>query len=155
VSEFMFRNLSVKLFPAETASAGIGAMQAIFQCLPCSQPPSLVYACTQTPTWVLVGPTGGFPGCGGGTSETVFGNNGGVVVLPAFQAGSHEQLAQLKSELQRSLDAVDAQRQHLEQAAQPKSVEEIDNLKAQLLGAVAELDEQRARMTGGQPPTSG
>jgi hypothetical protein len=34
-------------------------------------------------------------------------------------------------------------------------VEQIDDLKSQLLAAVAELDEQRAQMEGGQPPASG
>ena len=61
----------------------------------------------------------------------------------------------LKVSLQRKVDAVDARIAEVANAAKPRSVEQIDDLKSQLLAAVAELDEQRAQMEGGQPPASG
>ena len=39
-----------------------------------------------------------------------------------------------------------------EARGKPRTVEEIDRLHAALLGAVAELDEYRARIEGERPP---
>ena len=77
------------------------------------------------------------------------------VVIPAG-ADIRAELASLKADLQRRMAAVDARQQEAENAAKPTSVEQIDDLKSQLLAAVAELDEQRAQMEGGgQMPGSG
>jgi hypothetical protein len=169
VSEFMFRNLSVKLFPSGTdgpAGAGGSPDPPIFQCVPCSQLSAVTLVgcipCTQTPTPLVVcNPGTGFPRYCQGTSTPCDGSHfpgaggdRGNLVFPAF-AQSHEQLAQLRSQLQQSLAVVEAQQQEIEKAAKPRTVEEIDNLRSQLLGAVAELDAQRAQMTGEQPPASG
>lgn len=59
-----------------------------------------------------------------------------------------EGLAVLKQQLQEALVEVEAQESALEAASKPKSVEEIDELKKQLLAAVEELDEQRAAFEG-------
>ena len=77
------------------------------------------------------------------------------MVLPA-NADVREELATLKADLQRKMAAVEARQQEVENAAKPTSVEQIDDLKSQLLAAVAELDDQRRRLEGGgqAPPAS-
>ena len=77
------------------------------------------------------------------------------VVLPA-RGDVRDELATLKNDLQRKIAAVDARMQEVENAAKPTSVEQIDDLKSQLLAAVAELDEQRAQLEGGgEAPPAG
>jgi hypothetical protein len=76
-----------------------------------------------------------------------------VIIPPGTDIGT--ELSRLKVSLQRKVDAVDARIAEVANAAKPRSVEQIDDLKSQLLAAVAELDEQRAQMEGGQPPASG
>jgi hypothetical protein len=154
VPEFMFRNLSVKLFPAEgdalqvcqdrttqvvdcspwqTACGCTNLCTGTFACQQlCSATPSRMIACdptTRSGDWL------------GPHTE---------IVLPA-DADPRQELALLKDSLQKTMAVVEAKQADLERAAKPTSVEQIDELKTQLLSAVAELDEQRARMAGGGP----
>lgn len=179
--EFMFRNLSVKLYPAGQA-CGAGASQqvafnALIECCDCSSPATYMPA--------FCGPDSRIQLCGGGGSQWFCdypsnANSGRVpncgypsyfcppasnwksyvdpltnVIIPPG-TDVREELASLKADLQRKMAAVDARQQEVENAARPTSVEQIDDLKSQLLAAMAELDEQRARMEGGgQAPASG
>jgi hypothetical protein len=164
--EFMFRNLSVKLNPA----GGNPQLRSrdrtnfypdctpwftYFECvLACSGSPSIGQACagpdttdaycvdnTQAPC-DLASRAGGF-----------IDDVTNVIIPPGTDIGT--ELSRLKVSLQSKMDAVDARIAEVGNAARPRSVEQIDDLKSQLLAAVAELDEQRAQMEGGQPPASG
>ena len=57
----------------------------------------------------------------------------------------------LKEQLQQALARVEAQEQELADAAKPQTVEEVDQLKSQRLGAVAELDQRRSELEGKRP----
>jgi hypothetical protein len=150
VSEFMFRNLSVKLHSPSAGTPGDEAHLAYcpypsVNCCGCSAIQTVLVVCDPASQSTLscnaltnsCDPPYGF--------DTFFSGGG---------TDGREQLAQLRLHLQRSLAAVDARQQEIENAAKPKSVAEIDSLKSQLLAAVAELDQQRAQMTGEQPPAS-
>ena len=152
MSEFMFRNLSVKLFPVEGEARRACEDQAtlVEQCTPCTNlctgtvPPACEHqGCTREPSIpIAVGPKCDGPGTSPGYVDTVT-----SLILPAGDVRT--QLAVLKASLQRNLAVVEARERDLETVAKPTSIEGIDRLKAQLLDAVAELDEQRARMQGG------
>ena len=180
--EFMFRNLSVKLYPAAGATGqvcGSGASQpAVFRINPfaaatrcydgCSvqagslvtvycDPSSKIQYCVQG-TGIFcdapsLPPCDNYPGCDPPTLGYV--DPAGQVVLPA-RGDVRSELATLKADLQRKMAAVEARQQEVENAAKPTSVEQIDDLKSQLLAAVAELDDQRTRLEGGgqAPPAS-
>lgn len=148
MSEFMFRNLSIKLFPVEGEEPGACADRTT--CVPCTHLctgtiPVCDQACTQVPSIpIAVGPE-----CRGPGTSPEFIDTHGHLILPAGDART--ELLALKENLQRRLALVEVGEQRLAAAAKPTSVEEIDRLKAHLLDAVAELDEQRARMQAGEP----
>ena len=179
--EFMFRNLSVKLYPAagETGQAcGDGTSQpAVFHNNPylaatrcydgCSiqagslrtvfcGPDSNIQYCAQASGILCDAPS--LPACDpvcDPATTRAYVDPQTKVVLPA-NADVREELATLKADLQRKMAAVEARQQEVENAAKPTSVEQIDDLKSQLLAAVAELDDQRGRLEGGgqAPPAS-
>ena len=182
--EFMFRNLSVKLYPAGQACGPGTSQQVAFrspiECCDCSTPAVLSYGpafCDPTSQIQRCGsgsmffcdypsnsPTNRQPNCDlpsyyfaceAPTIPKSYVDPLTNVVIPAG-ADIRAELASLKADLQRKMAAVDARQQEVENAAKPTSVEQIDDLKSQLLAAMAELDEQRARMEGGgQAPASG
>ena len=177
--EFMFRNLSVKLYSAggdagQACGAGT-SQQAVFRNFGgcwngCSapatyvrvfcDPDSHIQLCGDATTFLCDWPSRpacdppSLPACDAPTVQRSYVDPLTQVVIPAG-SDIREELATLKATLQRSMAAVEARQQELENTAKPRSVEQIDDLKSQLLAAVAELDEQRARMEGGQAPASG
>ena len=86
--------------------------------------------------------------------------NGITQVIIELGTDILQEIAAVRVDLQRKMAAVDAFERDVQNAAKPKSVQEIDELKSQLLATIAELDDQRARMQGGQaeggqaPPAS-
>jgi hypothetical protein len=177
--EFMFRNLSVKLYPAGEASPAGASQHAAFNlvlgCCDCSTPGSYIpvfcgpdsriQQCGQASTWFCDGASN--PGsnmincinptyiCPGLSNNKSFVDPQTIVVIPPG-LDVRAELAGLKADLERKMAAVDARQREVENAAKPASVAQIDDLKSQLLAAVAELDDQRARMEGGgqAPPAS-
>jgi hypothetical protein len=170
MGEFVFRNLSVKLVPELEEKFGPGcprcSVVVSIPCGQCSQLISIPTGCLRCSQFVSIpcGPCsqlvtfptdcgwcsqqiscpGGSircPGisCGGGSRLDIFEE---IAVNPAQDLGA------LKQQLQGALAEVEAQEAALASAAKPKSVEEIDELKKQLLAAVEELDEQRAAFEG-------
>lgn len=180
--EFMFRNLSVKLFltAGETGQACRGgtSQPAAFHFKPVVAATRCYDGCSfQAGTLITVfcDPSSQIQYCAGGTQNFCnapslppcdnypgcdpptlgFVDNAMQVVLPA-RGDVRDELATLKNDLQRKIAAVDARMQEVENAAKPTSVEQIDDLKSQLLAAVAELDEQRAQLEGGgEAPPAG
>lgn len=157
MSEFMFRNLSVKLFPAAgEARQACRDGPATQACSPCTQlctgtiPPRCEHGCTIEPSIPIVID----PVCRSPVSTPGFVDTTTNIILPAGDLRT--ELAALKDALRRSLAVVEAGEQNLEAPAKPTSVEEIDRLKSHLLDAVAELDERRAGMQGeGSAPDPG
>jgi hypothetical protein len=148
--EFMFRNLSVKLFPAEDDRTACADATTVVDCSPfqtqcgctnlCTGTFSCRQLCSATPSQMIAcDPTSRSPTIQGPHTELVF---------RADAASSREELAALKRDLRAQLADVEAMEQSLEDAGKPSTVDEIDGLKEQLLAAVAELDEHRARLTG-------
>ena len=64
------------------------------------------------------------------------------------------ELATLKQQLRQALAEVEATEERLATQAKPRTPEEIDRLKDELLSAVAELDEQRRQMGASEGPAS-
>lgn len=164
--EFMFRNLSVKLNPAGGNPQPRSRDRTNFypDCTPWFTYVQCVMACSDNPSVPQIcgspDTTDGY--CVDNTQgECDLASRAGgfiddrtnVIIPPGTDIGA--ELSRLKVSLQRKVDAVDARIAEVANAAKPRSVEQIDDLKSQLLAAVAELDEQRAQMEGGQPPASG
>jgi hypothetical protein len=154
MGEFMFRNLSVKLFPVEgEARQGCQDRSTLVElCTPCTQlctgtvPPACEHqGCTREPSIPIVVP----PHCDGPGTSPGYVDTATHIILPAGDVAT--ELAALKLSLRRSLAVVEAREQDLQAAAKPTSIEGIDYLRAQLLEAVTELDEQRARIQGEGP----
>ena len=158
MSEFMFRNLSVRLYPA---GGDVRFCQdrftqpvdpTIFNCpQACTMNPSIVQVCPDPSTResYCVAVTNRFCDATSQVAQIDFLTN---IILPA-NADIRAELGALRADLERKMAAVDARQREYEDAAKPKSVEQIDALKAQMLAAVAELDEQRAQLEGdGQAP---
>jgi hypothetical protein len=152
--EFMFRNLSVKVYPFEGGNrlACQDWTTQVINCGPCTQFPATYVQvcpnlCTQTPSIpIYCDPQSAGP----------FNVDTHTVTVSPTSGNELEELAVLKDHLQKSMAAVDARQVELQNAARPTSVEQIDDLKSQLLAAVAELDEQRAQLEGGgQAPAAG
>ncbi len=157
--EFMFRNLSVKLYPAEgdvrQACQDRTTQLVVINCSPwqtacgCTQTCTGTYTpcqglCTMDPSIPIF--------CDPTTRSGSYIGPHTEIVLPA-NADVRQELALLKRNLQRGLEAVEARQLAEKNAAKPASLEEIDSLKEQLLAAVAELDAQRAQMeSGGATP---
>jgi hypothetical protein len=151
--EFMFRNLSVKLFPAEDeARVCRDRTTQVVDCSPfltacgctnlCTGTYHCQQACSATPSHkIACDPTSRSGDLVTMHTEIVF----------SAEADPRQELAVLKDSLQKQLAVVEARQADLEKSSMPTSVEQIDELKTQLLAAVAELDEQRARMAGGGP----
>lgn len=74
---------------------------------------------------------------------------GGSIWGPIEIGDLRDELGQLKQQLREAMKQVELREVEIEGASKPASVEEIDQLKEQLLGAVAELDEQRKQMDKG------
>jgi len=55
-------------------------------------------------------------------------------------------LAALKEQLHQALARVEAEEKQLAEMAKPQTVEEVDQLKSQMLEAVAELDQRRGEL---------
>jgi hypothetical protein len=159
MSEFMFRNLSVKLYPAEgdarrvcldpSTIVNLCGMCTLQTCGICTQ------GCTGTVPVVnwcqLVGTTPIVCGADGPTGYQDAHTN---LVIPAV-GDLRADLASLKEVLRQQLAAVEVREQQVQAAAKPKSVEEIDQLKSQMQAAMAELDEQRAQLQGGTAAPGG
>lgn len=72
---------------------------------------------------------------------------GGSIIGPERQGGDvRAELTALKDQLRQALAHVEAQEQQLAETAKPQTIEEVDQLKSQLLEAVAELDQHRAEL---------
>lgn len=144
MNEFVFKNLSVKLFP------GDGSPDE--QCGVCTQ------ACTEfcsdgftcesggCPTFLGSNELSLLPKCPGGGTETLM-DPGVIDVLPAEQYRA--ELAALKDNLRRTAASVEVRERAV--AALPDDIDEVDRLRAQLVAALAQLDEQRARLEGSGP----
>ena len=91
---------------------------------------------------------GGTIVCPGGTIDCGITRDpcGGSWIDPIDIGDIRKELGQLKTQLRLQLQQVEQQEAQLAEASKPKTVEEIDRLKEQLLNAVAELDEQRKQM---------
>lgn len=190
MSEFRFKNLSVRLFPAEAQAAReeCTCCSYVVGCGPCTNTVTVDCGpCTNTVTVdcgpctntisVVCGPCSNAVSfncgicsnvtCGRCTNTatidpgcfcSVLGAEPTKVMAPfpvrrfAGRAGDvRAELAALKTHLQQALADVEANERQMESAARPRTVEEIDQLRAQLMDAVAELDEQRAQLEKDTP----
>lgn len=135
MGDFLFKNLSVRLLPADDLDT---CLRGSF-CDPW-------HTCFDR----MSGPGGA--GCGFCTFCTYqtcgdkFTND---VVVPADKSRLREELAAHKARLQAVIEDIERREKALEDDAKPKSIEELDALRASLTDAIAELDEQRGRMQPG------
>jgi hypothetical protein len=75
-----------------------------------------------------------------------------IVPLKADEVdGIRGRLVARKEQVRQYLGEIEAGERYLAAGGKPGTVEEIDQLRQQLLAAVAELDEQRAQLEGGEP----
>jgi hypothetical protein len=199
MSEFAFKNLTVKLMPADTPQPDCAGCSVFVSCANCSllascQCSKIVSICGECSTHIscfncsrlasvcadcsvavscigcslqvsvcdpctrllsiicqitndcLVSINCGISiNCGG----TIY--CGGSIYNPELGIGEiRQELGKLKEQLKSALAQVEANEAHLEETAKPATVEEIDALKAQLMSAVKELDDQRSKL-GAKP----
>jgi hypothetical protein len=157
MSEFVFKNLSVKLFPAEGEARPLEG-----DCIDCSRECTNAFTCgpcTDIPTCAAhpataecEDPVPGHPcdrGCAPGTIPCDDFTN--IVPIKADVGDILARVAARKEQVRQYLGEIEAGEWQLRARVQPRSVEEIDLLRSQLLAAVAELDEQRAELEGGGP----
>jgi hypothetical protein len=146
MSEFVFRNLSVKVFPTEVADRGcVDGVSRVVGCSPCTELcTGTVTPCDDPPLCtameesipITIGPVCNGPGTSPGYVDTHTN-----LILPAGDPGT--ELATLKQSLRIAMSAVEKAEQQLESGQGLSVVDGIDRLRGELMGAVAELDEYR------------
>jgi hypothetical protein len=146
MTEFMFRNLSVRLFPADDEACADANT-----CTPCTHlitgpPESCDHTCFGMPSIPITVK----PICDSAATNPGYVDTTTKLISPVF-GDARTELGRLKDDLRRQLAAVEATERGLVAAARPTTVEEIDTLKSHLLATVAELDEQRAQLSGDAP----
>jgi hypothetical protein len=143
VSQFVFRNLSVKVFPAAAAAEDRACSDesvTVVGCTPCTELCTGTYRvcddlCTHLESIpIVVGPYCNGPGTSPGYVDTHTN-----IILGAGDPGA--ELASLKQSLRVAMSAVEAAEQKAQSGEGLSAVEGIDRLRSELLGAVAELDE--------------
>ena len=147
MSEFTFRNLSIKVFP--TAANELVCQDGVTRvevCHPCTNLCTGTYTpcdethCTLTESIpIVMGPYCNGPGTSPGYVDTTTN-----IILPAGDAAS--ELAALRQSLQVAMSAVDAAEQQLQSDEGLSATSGIDRLRGQLMDAVAELDEYRGQI---------
>ena len=144
MSEFVFKNLSVKVVPDQGARFCSDESVTVLACTPCTD------LCTGTVPVCDDGLTDLFsdiglcPACRGPGTSPGFVDPFTNIVLPAGEV--LEELAALRDGLQVAMRAVEVAE---EKAQSPEGISRtagIDALRTRLLGAVAELDEYRATL---------
>jgi hypothetical protein len=179
MSEFMFKNLSVKLMPAEgeavkeqcasgpACGLNCSNVPSVAACtLNCSNVPSIP-ACTLNCSNVPSAPACTlncsqaysvdlYPwwtcNCTSPVTYVICGGFSNDQLNPRnATVDPATELAALKEQLRQVGSAIQAAEQRITPAGRPRTVEEIDQVKSRLLEAVAELDDQRAQMEGGGP----
>lgn len=155
----MFKNLSVKLLPDavaadETACVCCSYQVACDECT-CTDTPTTppgCEGCTDLPTCDPC--TGGItdppPACGPDTcTDDTHCIRTEPIVIKAFRSADviRSELEFLREELRQRVGRPSDEAQPA-YGGEPQSVEEIDQLREALLGAVAELDERRAIIEG-------
>jgi len=142
MADFLFKNLSVKLLAAEgdelVCIAGDTACDNVnhtcFDRSTCGGPnASACGFCTFCT----------FQTCGTRTTDQV------VIARDAGQL--RDELAAHKRRLHAAITEIERQEKALEERSKPRTLEELDALRASLTDAIAELDEQRARLQS-EPP---
>ena len=147
MSEFLFKNLSVKLTPQADETDGGTEM------------------CVDRTTNIECGPG---HTCGGELLSTPLVPNCGWCTLCTFQTcddnltnfviqrGTPDEfLAEVrahKEQLQRVIGHLEERERQIESGGMPQTVEETDRLRAELVAAIEQLDEHRARLQS--PPAS-
>jgi hypothetical protein len=147
MSEFTFRNLSVKVFPtAANARLCQDGVTKVAVCSPCTDLCTGTYTpcdetlCTMTESIpIAIGPYCNGPGTSPGYVDTTTN-----VILPAGDAAT--ELAALKQSLEVAMSAVETAEQQLQSDEGLSVTSGIDRLRGQLLDAVAELDDYRGQV---------
>jgi hypothetical protein len=140
VGDFLFRNLSVRLLPQGDAAADDRDV-----CVAGSTVCDQNHTCFDLDTCgPLSADTCTIQTCGDPLTNQV--------LLP-------EDPGQMRVELQRHIERLSLAQANLQQRAKrldeltrPRTIEELDRLRAGLVDAIAELDEQRARLLSDQQP---
>lgn len=145
MGEFVFRNLSVKVFPvARDEAICSDATVTVMECTPCTELCTGTFTpcddlCTREPSIpIAVGPVCNSPGTNPGFVDTRTN-----IILPAGDAVA--ELASLKNSLRIAMSAVEVCEERLQSDEGFSTGEGIDRLRDELLGAVAELDNYRGR----------
>lgn len=163
MSDFVFKNLSLKLLPEEGVArqadckccsfvVGCGNCTDV-TCGPCTNTCTNCTNCTHGPTCGACTNSATHDPCGGCTCDQF--TNPIITKPDANQmpiGDIRAELAAHKERLRQGLAQVEEQELELEARGKPRSLEEIDQLKSHLLEAIAELDEQRAQMESGKEP---
>jgi hypothetical protein len=174
MGDFVFKNLSVKLLPAEGEVPGdeCGACtkctDATFcaNCTHCTE-------CTDCTICSAVTDCGNCTNCTvcSGTTDcgecthctaptcgvcTCAANTDVPIASEPFDVARggdlRSELAAHKQRLRQAIALVEEEERKLEERGKPRSIEEIDMLKAHFLEAIAELEEQRAKLEADADP---
>lgn len=149
MSEYTFRNLSMKVFPTEVSDRGcVDGTSRVLGCTPCTElctgtvtpcddPPLCTAVAESVP--IVKGPFCNGPGTSPGYVDTTTN-----IILPAGDAAA--ELATLKQSLRVAMSAVEAAEEQVRAGSGLDVVAGVDRLRDQLMGAVAELDEYRDQL---------
>ena len=154
---YVFRNLAVKLLPADDS---IGEDCQPCTDVPCTHGDSACLPCTS----LCTGCTAGCTDTGCGCTDTICGpcTCTGRTEVPivseipfADSGGFADELAAHKARLQDALAKVEETEYRLGLGGKPGTLEELDDLRMRLEGAIGELDEHRKNLEAGEGQASG
>lgn len=143
MGDFQFKNLSVRLFPAQDVGDHV--------CID-------AFTCDDTHTCGDLnscGPLSECDPCTFCTHQTCGDPLTNQVVLARDVEAMRESLAAHKQRLQDAIERVETQEAQLAARTRASSLQEADLLREQLVAALAELDEYRAQLAGDQTPDPG
>jgi hypothetical protein len=146
MTEFVFRNLSVKVFPVRSNEFCSDKSLTVVECTPCTELCTGTVLpdcepCTQPPESIAitVGPYCNGPGTSPGYVDTTT-----RLILPADDMVA--QLATLKASLRLAMSAVEAAEAKVNSPEGLDIVAGVDRVRSELMDAVAELDEYREQL---------
>ena len=142
MSEFLFKNLSVKLLASDEKV--VDECGECTNCTACSGTTDCTQCtfCTDNMSCLVCT-------CAGHTDIPIMsGPDGSEGTIVEFREG----LAFYKERLRKAIAEIEEQERNVARYAEPTSVEEIDELRDRLSGAIAELDQRRAEMVAEPGP---
>ena len=145
MSEFVFRNLSVKVFPVRADQACSDRTVTLVECTPCTHLCTGSFrVCDDGCTHADSVPITKTEFCNGPGTSPGFVDTTTNIILPADDVVT--ELATLKASLRVAMSAVEVAEQRAQSDEGLSPVEGIDRVRQELMSAVDQLDEYRQQL---------